>query len=248
MNFIQDIRDGYIGFRPKMAKAISQLKKKEFDRVHTTQPLTALDGLMVDAHEARMFQCKKTLMKFYHIPEWKKNPVYKAVRDMYLFVFKPHIFYSEYKTFVQVQGDIASDISRNCNIALRKALSYRLTKNKNFVNNLYLSERVRIEKQKEWEKQAKTEYRQEVLSDCTKDTKTPPSAGKTDGESLSVDTNTSINSVGNINIQRMVGSDKQIENYEKMVGNLFEGQTKTSQKVATHIGGMPVINNQNIRK
>lgn len=248
MNFIQDIRDGYIGFRPKMAKAISQLKKKEFYRVHTTQPLTALDGLIVDAHEARMFQCKKTLMKFYHIPEWKKNPVYKAVRDMYLFVFKPHIFYSEYKTFVQVQGDLASDISRNCNVALRKALSYRLTKNKNFVNNLYLSERVRIEKQKEWEKQAKTEYRQEVLSDCTKDTKTPPSAGKTDKKQPTVDTNTSINSVGNINIQQMLGSDKRIENYEQMVSNLFVGQTQTPQKVTTHIVEMYVINNQNTKR
>lgn len=58
----------------------------------------------------------------------------------------------------------------------------------------------------------------------------------------------SVNGIGNINIQHMTGIDKRIENYEQMVGNLFMGQMMTPQKVATHIGGVPVINNQNIRK
>ena len=52
------------------------------------------------------------------------------------------------------------------------------------------------------------------------------------------------NGVGDINIQHMTGLDKNIENYERMVGNLFVGQTMTPQKVATHIGGMPIVNNQ----
>lgn len=56
------------------------------------------------------------------------------------------------------------------------------------------------------------------------------------------------NTVENINIQRMTGADKRIENYERMVGNLFVGQTMTPQKVGTHIGGIPVMNSQNIRK
>ncbi|MBR4927850.1 MAG: hypothetical protein IKY98_05945 [Alphaproteobacteria bacterium] len=56
------------------------------------------------------------------------------------------------------------------------------------------------------------------------------------------------NTVENINIQHMTGADKNIENYERMVGNLFVGQTMTPQKVATHIGGIPVMNSQNIRK
>ena len=56
------------------------------------------------------------------------------------------------------------------------------------------------------------------------------------------------NGIENINIQQMTGADKRIENYERMVGNLFVGQTMTPQKVATHIGGIPVMNNQNIRK
>ena len=56
------------------------------------------------------------------------------------------------------------------------------------------------------------------------------------------------NTVENINIQHMTGADKCIENYERMVGNLFVGQTMTPQKVATHIGGIPVMNSQNIRR
>ena len=56
------------------------------------------------------------------------------------------------------------------------------------------------------------------------------------------------NTVENINIQHMTGADKSIENYERMVGNLFVGQTMTPQKVATHIGGIPVMNSQNIRR
>ena len=58
----------------------------------------------------------------------------------------------------------------------------------------------------------------------------------------------STNGIGDINIQRMTGVDKNIEHYEQMVGNLFVGQRQTPQKVASHIGGMPVINNQNVRK
>ncbi|MBR5130472.1 MAG: hypothetical protein IKV03_04540 [Alphaproteobacteria bacterium] len=60
--------------------------------------------------------------------------------------------------------------------------------------------------------------------------------------------NTNLNGVRDINIQHMTGVDKNIENYERMVGNLFVGQTMTPQKVATHIGGMPIINNQNIKR
>lgn len=56
------------------------------------------------------------------------------------------------------------------------------------------------------------------------------------------------NGIGNINIQQMTGADKRIENYERMVGNLFVGQTMTPQKVAVHIGRMPIMNNRNIRK
>ena len=58
----------------------------------------------------------------------------------------------------------------------------------------------------------------------------------------------SVNGIGNINIQHMTGMDKRIENYEQMVGNLFVGQMITPQKVATHIGGIPVIDNQHTRK
>ncbi len=57
------------------------------------------------------------------------------------------------------------------------------------------------------------------------------------------------NGIGNINIQHMTGANKRIENYERMVGNLFVGQTMTPQKVATHMGRTPPISiNQNFKR
>lgn len=40
-------------------------------------------------------------------------------------------------------------------------------------------------------------------------------------------TTISTNGIGDINIQRMTGVDKNIEHYEQMVGNLFVGQRQT---------------------
>jgi hypothetical protein len=56
------------------------------------------------------------------------------------------------------------------------------------------------------------------------------------------------NGIGDINVQHMTGADKNIENYEQMVGNLFVGQTMTPQKVGTHVGGISVVDNQYTRK
>jgi hypothetical protein len=52
------------------------------------------------------------------------------------------------------------------------------------------------------------------------------------------------NGVGDINIQHMTGADKYIENYERMVTNLFEEQKKTPQRVVTHVGGIKISNEQ----
>ena len=52
------------------------------------------------------------------------------------------------------------------------------------------------------------------------------------------------NGIGDINVQHMTGADKNIENYEQMVGNLFVGQRQTPQKVASHIGGISIADNQ----
>ena len=48
------------------------------------------------------------------------------------------------------------------------------------------------------------------------------------------------NQVGVVNLQKMTGSDKRIENYERMVGNLFVGQMMSPQKVASNIGNRPI--------
>ena len=56
------------------------------------------------------------------------------------------------------------------------------------------------------------------------------------------------NGVGDINIQHMMGIDKHIENYERMVGNLFEGQRQTHQKIVSHVSGIPVVHDPNVRK
>ena len=56
--------------------------------------------------------------------------------------------------------------------------------------------------------------------------------------------NVTENGIGDINIQHMTGVDKNIENYERMVGDLFVGPTMTPQKVATNIGGISISNEQ----
>lgn len=47
-----------------------------------------------------------------------------------------------------------------------------------------------------------------------------------------------------INIEHMTGADKCIECYEQMVSELFKAQAKQPQKVTTHVGDVPVADNQ----
>lgn len=47
-----------------------------------------------------------------------------------------------------------------------------------------------------------------------------------------------------INIEHMIGADKYIECYEQMVSELFKEQAEKPQKVVTHVGGIPVADNQ----
>lgn len=60
-------------------------------------------------------------------------------------------------------------------------------------------------------------------------------------------TNTSNNMVSDVNVQHMMGADKNIENYETMMSGLFVGELTAPKKVISHVGGIPVQDLQNKR-
>lgn len=251
MKFLKDFRDFYIGLRPKMAQAIENVKKNE---AHAFQTLCSgsLNGLQVDTLEGRHF-CNRLMVTHLNRIGCENSRSAKQIgRHVFNFIFKPHIFFSEYKDFIQVQGDLSVDVARSVRaIALKNALYYRTAQNRDIVDVLYFERRRKVMENPNWQQVAKAEYVEEVLgkhskgnSGCQKQSNLKMSPQK----SCNMEQKEMKNGIGDVNLEKMTGADKWIEGYERMVGNLFVGATMTPEKVATHIGGMPLIDNQNIRK